>query len=449
MKKVIYLLASALFCLNAEAQYSNKQSVADFNAIEVGSAARITLVQSDTDYIVLTSKMPVDKMHNIEVEDGVLKITSPVGGNIEVHVKNLRSIKVNDAAKVTCTDTLKADNLSVHVSDAGYADILVHAKMLKARSNDASRVTLSGTADSLDVKASDGAHIKAADLKALNVHAISSDGSNVSVWAVNSINANATDGSDIHVKGTPVQKNTNAADGGSVSMGDTVEKPVSNNSGGKKGFNIDKDAFIGMGFVMGGTKAGNAYSGSSYPNGKVDANVKYGSSREFILGFGHAYNLAKWNALGWDVYYKSTDFYLNQDSTKTFPNKALHQAEKLSFQNFGGLIYDRFYIGRKIFLDGGIYGDWTFHSKWVTWDGNSPSASSTKTIERNFSYVNPTNYGVMVRFGMTKGLSVYFNYRVSNLFKPIDYDAGGVATPLYMYYPELPAYTIGITLGSF
>ncbi len=427
MKKVIYIIASVLFCFNAEAQYGNKQSVSDFNAIEVGSAARVTLVQSDTDYVVLTSKAPIGKMHNIEVEDGILRITSPVGGNIEVHVKNLKSLKVNDAAKVTCDDTLKADNLSVHVSDAGNAEILVHAKILKARSNDASHITLIGTADSLDVKASDGARISADDLKALNVRAISSDGSNVSVWAINSISSDATDGSNIHVKGNPVQKNNNATDGGSVSMNDTGAKSSDNGSKGGKKFNIDKDAFIGMGFVMGGTQPG--------------APVKYGVSREFILGFGHAYNLAKWNALGWDVYYKSTDFYLNQDSTKTFPDKTLHQSEKVSVQNFGGLIYDRFYIGRKVFLDGGIYGDWTFHSKLVTWDDNVPNTSSVKTIDRNLSYVNPTNYGITVRVGSTKGVSLYFNYRLSKLFQTPAAPAAA--------YPQLPVYTLGIMLNNF
>lgn len=427
MKKVMYLLASALFCLNAEAQYSNKQSVADFNAIEVGSAAKVTLVQSDTNYIVLNSKGPIDKIHNIEVEDGVLRITSPLGGKIEVHVKNLTSLKVNDAAKVECADTLKADNLSIRVSDAGNAEILVHAKMLKARSNDASHVILSGAADSLDVKASDGARISAGNLKARNVHAISSDGSNVSVWAVNSISADATDGSNIHVKGAPIQKNTNATDGGSVSMGDTDEKSGDNGSKHGRGFNIDKDAFIGMGFVMGGTQPG--------------APVKYGASREFILGFGQAYNLVKWNALGWDVYYKSTDFYLNQDSSKTFPNKTLHQSEKVSVQNFGGLIYDRFYIGGKFYVDGGIYGDWTFHSKHITWDDNVPNTSSVKTIDRNLSYVNATNYGITARIGSTNGISLYFNYRLSKLFQTPAAPAAA--------YPQLPVYTFGIMLNSF
>jgi len=427
MRKVIYIIASVLFCFNTEAQYGNKQSVADFNAIEVGSAARVTLFQSDTDYVVLTSKAPIGKMHNIEVEDGILRITSPVGGNVEVHVKNLASVKVNDAAKVTCADTLKADNLSVSVSDAGYAEIWVHAKIVKARSNDASHVILSGMVDSLDVKASDGARISAGDLKARNVHAISSDGSNVSVWAVNSISADATDGSNIQVKGNPVQKNTNASNGGFVSRSDTGQKSDDKGSKGGKRFDIDKDAFIGMGFVMGGTQPG--------------APVKYGASREFILGFGHAYNLVKWNALGWDLYYKSTDFYLNQDSTKTFPDKKLHQSEKVSVQNFGGLIYDRFYIGRKIYLDGGIYGDWTFHSKHVTWDDNVPNTSSVKTIDRNLSYVNPTNYGVTVRVGTTKGVSLYFNYRLSNLFQT-------PAAPA-VAYPQLPVYTLGIMLNNF
>lgn len=432
------MIAPVVFFMNASAQYSNKQGVADFHAVEVSSAARVELVQSDSDYVVITSKNPIQKMQNIEVEGGVLKITSPLGGKVEVHVRNLTSIKVSDAARVTCKDTLKSDNLTIRVSDAGSAEIKVHAKILEARSRDASKITLSGTADSLSVGASDGARIDADELKALHAHAMSSDGSNISVWAINSIGADATDGSNIHVKGSPALKNTTATDGGSVSMeGNEQEADYSKDrshfvhvgpdSNGKKKFVIDGDAFISMGFVTGGTQIG--------------APVIYGSSREFTMGFGYSYSLAKWNALGWDIYYKSTDYYLKQDSAKTFPDKTLHESEKISFQNFGGLIYDRFYIGKKLFLDGGIYGDWTFHSKLVTWDANVQDVSSVKTTDRNLSFVNATNYGLNFRVGFIYGISLYFNYRLSGLFQ-------NPAAPAAAY-PELPAYTVGITLGSF
>lgn len=437
MKKVICLIASAIVFVHAEAQYTNNKSVSDFNAIEVSAATHVKLMQGDTNYVSLSSKDSNTKMPKMEVVGGVLKINSSFhNGQIVVHVKNIKSIKVNEAARVTCLDTLVAHNLTIHVSDAGKAVILVHAKNIYVRGADASNIVLAGTADSMELKATDASHIVADELKTLVSQVRSADGSEADVWSINSIDANATDGSSIHIKGTPTRKNTSASDGGSVTMDATGEEIVPREDAiveldtaknGKKKLVITGDAFIGGGFVTGGTQAG--------------APVKYGASREFIMGFGWEKKIVKWDGIGADLYYKSTDFYLSEDSAKTFPNKVLHQQEKISVQNFGGLLYDRIHFSRKLFLDGGIYGDWAIHSKYITWDANTPGAESTKIIQRNLGFVNPLDYGLTFRFGYAQGLSLYFNYRLSNLLQN-----GPALEPAY---PKLPGYVIGITLGGF
>ncbi|HTA27519.1 MAG TPA: head GIN domain-containing protein [Bacteroidia bacterium] len=440
MKKLICIAASAAFFINASAQQTVKKTLEDFNAIEVNSAARVNLIQSDSNYVILTSKDPVMKSPKIEVHDGVLRITgSPFRGTMDIHVKSINSITASDAVRITCKDTLKSDKMIVHASDAGRIDVLVHAHYIRVRAHDAANVTLAGTTDSLEVKVSDASHVNGYSMRANGVNVTSSDGSNADVWATRSVNARATDGSNVHVKGSPPQRNTSASDGGSVKMVDTGEETTLENSngndnfmkmesdsGGKKSLSMNGDAFIGGGFVTGGS------------NGVA---VKYGNSREFMVGFGSGHKFSKWNELGLDVYYKSTGYYLSQDSGKSFPDRGQHQAQKISFQNFGGLVYDRFYFGRHIFLDGGVYGDWTFHNKIVTWDDNVPNVSSVKSTERNLSFVNPTNYGVSVRFGSTKGLSFYFNYRLSKLLK--NADSYGDA------YPQLPAYVFGLNIGGF
>jgi len=439
MKKLICITASLAFLANAEAQYVSKKNVGDFNAIEISSAVRINLIQSDSNYVTLSSKDSIKKVPKMEVKGSTLEISSLFHGTIDVHVKNLTSLRVSDAARVESKDTLKADNLTVHVSDAGRADIWLNAKYIKARANDAGNITLSGSTDSLEVKVSDASHINAFLLRANGVSVVSSDGSNADVWAVKSVSARATDGSNVHIKGSPAQKQTSASDGGSVKMVDTGEETTLENSSGdnsfvkmgkdtngKKQIVITGDAFIGGGFVLGGS------------NG---AAIKYGNSREFMVGFGGGHKFCKWNELGLDVYYKSTGYFLNQDSGKSFPDAAHHQAQKISFQNFGGLIYDRFFFGHKTFLDGGVYGDWTFHDKLITWDNTIPNVASVKTTDRNLGFVNPTNYGVSVRFGSTKGLSLYFNYRLSKLFQNLPAPAAA--------YPQLPVYVVGVNIGGF
>jgi hypothetical protein len=182
------------------------------------------------------------------------------------------------------------------------------------------------------------------------------------------------------------------------------------------------DAFLGFGFVLGTSNKG--------------ATVNLGQSREFVVGVGLGRKLVKWNGLGIDLYYKSTGFYLKQDSTKILPNNVQHKDEKISFDNIGALVYDRFYIG-SFFVDGGFYFDWTFYTKHITWDNYPGSYGSTvKVIEKQLNFTNMDNYGLTFRAGQAKGVSLYFNYRLSKLFK-------GASTS-YIAYPELPVYVIGI-----
>lgn len=397
MKNVICLVASLAFLANAEAQYVIKKNFGDFNGIEVSSAARVNLHQSDSNYITISSKDSLRKKPKIEVHDGVLAISSPVKGSLDVYAKNITSIKVSDAAKIVCKDTLEANNLTVKASDAGTADIWVHAKKIKARADDAGSITFSGFSDSLDVKVSDAGNVNSANLRAGNVKAVSSDGSNISVRADSSIAANSSDGSNIKIVGKPKQKTISASDGSAVVNSDSCKN---------KGFNmsINGDFLIGGGFVTGGANG----------NG---ADVKYGASREFIVGLGKSYKIVKWNALGWDIYYKSTDFYLDQDANKTFPESALYQSEKISTQNFGGLIYDRFYINKNIFIDGGFYYDWAFHSKHIIWNTNPTDGSTDKIKAVNLNYVNTTDYGLTVRMGVGADVAFYFNYRLTPLLQ--------------------------------
>jgi hypothetical protein len=186
-----------------------------------------------------------------------------------------------------------------------------------------------------------------------------------------------------------------------------------------------QDGFIGGGFVLGASSS--------------TAAVNYGESREFIVGGGLGYKFVKWNGMGIDIYYRSTGFFLKQDSSKILPNNILHNSEKISFDNFGGLVFDRFYFG-SVYLDGGFYYDWAFYTKHIAWDNytvaNNAGGSSTKTIDRQLVFANPANYGLTFRFGNVRGVSLYFNYRLSKVFK-----SGSL-------YPDMPPYVLGLVIGT-
>lgn len=431
MKKIILMMVSLTLLTNAEAQYTRQKKTGDFSEIELSGSSKVNLYQSDSNYIVIQSKDSLIKNPHVYERGGVLYITSGFKG--DVYVKNVVAIRATDASSIISRDTLRANELTINVSDAGRINILVNVKEIIVRSKDAGRIILAGSADVLEAKASDASRINGYGLKGGTVKAFASDGSSEEVWAINSIDATATDGSSINIKGSPKQKNTSATDGGSVTMDDSGEQTTPEYGRHSIGSVLDKDSiwgkkrsdrdygegFIGLGFVTGGNNA---------------APVKYGASREFIMGLGGGYKIFKWDAIGWDIYYKSTGYYFTQNAPKAFPDSIKHDAQKISLQNFGGLVYDRFiftsgYHGQ-LSLDLGFYFDWTFNSREVTWDNNS----STKIINGGLSITNPTNYGVMARLVFVRGLSCYFNYRLSDVLN-------------YTNAPTLPACVLGITFG--
>ncbi len=444
MKTLLSITTMLSLSVLLHAQSSEKRNLGDFSTIDVNTAATINISQSDSDFVTVESKGDLHLI-STKVEDGVLRIHSTGNVTCNVRVKALKGIIARDAATVKSDNTLNVDDLKITESDASTVNLSLAAKSVEAVIKDASTLKLSGTTDNLDISASDASTVKAVDLKATTVTALAHDAARIKTWAESKISARATDSGVISYKGTPTDKNTSATDAGLVKTddGETVTSGISKDegkdidndddststsSGLKHGFS---DEYIGYGYVLGPDGAG--------------ATIKYGRSREFNIGFGGGYKFFKWNGIGADIYYKSTDFFLNQDSTKILPNTVLHNGgEKISFNNFGGLIFDRFFIG-KMFFDGGFYYDWIFTNRHVTWDNyttpNAAGATSTKTIDKNLSFVNPSDYGLQFRVGSKNGVCLYFNYRLAKLFKETN---GATSGP-----PELPPYVLGINIGGF
>ncbi len=280
MKKVICLVISVVFVLYIEAQNNVKSNLGDFTEIELTDASSIRLIQSDENAVVTNS----NAHSNVEVRGGVLYISSGFTGT--VYVKKLAVITATDASTASSEDTLSTDELTIHTSSSGSIKLFVKARKITADAKDAGMITLKGSTDVLEAKASDAAHVRGFDLKAGTVNAIASDGSREDVWAVANIDAKASDGSSIHVKGSPAQKNTSATDGSSITMDDSGEETIpaynrhmgwlfdkedSLHGKGKHFEHHYSEGLIGFGFVIGGNN---------------EAPIEYGTSREFIVGLG-------------------------------------------------------------------------------------------------------------------------------------------------------------------
>ncbi len=432
-----FLTLTALFTGLAfvNAQDSGKKLLNEFAYIEADGGSTITIIQSDSDMVIVGSGSIPDQVKT-KTENGTFTVRASGGASCTVKVNRLASVTARGASTIKSQNTLSMVDLKITAVDASTVMLDLDATSVTAKVKDASTLKLSGRTTSFDVVSSDGAAVQAGNMTATSVTAVANDASTVTVQPYTSLSARASDASVIKYKGNPTQKNINAKDqgvvksidGNNVETGNTKNTSDSNDTEGSFSHKFG-DGFIGWGYVLGPDNAGAA--------------IRYGRSREFYMGFGGGYKFFKWNGIGVDIYYKSTDFYLTQDSTKRLPNATLHNAEKISFDNLGGLVFDRFYIG-KMYFDGGFYYEWAFYTKHITWDDNHEAnsiGSTTKTIDRSLTFANTTNYGLTFRAGMQNGISFYFNYRMTNLFSQAQ---GATAGP-----PELPQYTLGIVFGGF
>lgn len=188
--------------------------------------------------------------------------------------------------------------------------------------------------------------------------------------------------------------------------------------------------YFGYGFVVGPAEA-------------TGSEVAYGKSTDFNVGFRYKRRISNLYALGFDLAYGVTSFNLKQQQGKLLPDTILHESEKINFNHFGLMIYNRFNFGKRgnvlgNYIDLAAYGNYEFSVKHIYTERhlkpNAANANITKVVNRQLTYTNPFNYGVQARLGFNRYV-FYGSYRLSELFKS------------EFIYPELPRLIIGLQIG--
>lgn len=166
-------------------------------------------------------------------------------------------------------------------------------------------------------------------------------------------------------------------------------------------------------------------------------------SFEYIIGYRYKLKISSFYAIGFDLNFNSKVYNVKQDSFKLFPNKTIHNKEKLQMRSLGIDIYNRFNFGKRgdilgNYLDVGAYLDWTPNPTYITYDKysivNAVGASNTRQLHKGLVYVNPINYGLLGRIGFGKFL-IYGSYRLSDIFYK------------QFIYTEFPRIIAGIQMG--
>lgn len=207
--------------------------------------------------------------------------------------------------------------------------------------------------------------------------------------------------------------------------------------------NDDDRTYIGFGFLVGENEFENAN-----PQGGASNEVIWGSRTMVDLG---NQQFAK---LGFDAYYRFSQYRLEQDSAKTFPSSTIFSKERLSTHGMGLELFIRFRFDKNYdkkygySLDIGAYGEWNFARRHVIWQKYEDEDflgdryfKTQKAISKRVGYINPWEYGLSAKLGV-KNFTIYSTYRLSNFFKK-DFDEDIIPVDLSQ---DLPKISVGLQL---
>lgn len=237
MKKIILAVFSVLVALTSVAQ---QQMVIDANAslrtlkgsfdkIIVANAIKLIITQSDNESIAVSATEEKYKDDiKTEVDNNTLRIYYKGGDwkgkdrklRVYVSFKNLSQLEVSGASDVAGVGkiTLNAFTLNISGASTVKADLAVNKMEMDMKG--ASRASLSGNVETLNLDCSGATDVNAYDLKILNGNVTASGASDVDIFVEKELNAAASGASRIHYKGNVPVVNVKTSGASSITKKD-------------------------------------------------------------------------------------------------------------------------------------------------------------------------------------------------------------------------------------
>ena len=185
------------------------------------------------------------------------------------------------------------------------------------------------------------------------------------------------------------------------------------------------------------------------PNGNVWGNrVSHGLTfafdnswrlaRPYALGFRIGFG-SSWYAVSNDNAYFLNTYGVNNDILLLTNEEATYK-KNIKVTKFDLELVNRFILGYAgsewWYLDAGIFGEWNTGSRFkiVLKDDNDQRFSYVKKHYMKYDLMNPVDYGVRLRMGITRRFAIYGQYRISNILNK------------GRFTNDLPKWEIGIQL---
>jgi len=225
MKKTIKYLFSAaalLLSFNLAAQTNQEtRSLQSFNAIKISNAIEAELVKGDKNEIqIAASGIELNRVSShIDKQTLEVKITgSNLGGSsvkVTITYREINEVSASTAAKVFVKDPLSARTVKINATTSSYieAEVNSHALVLDAATN--AKVFITGSAETLDLKAFTNAEIDGTDFDVDDANVRVNTAATANFTVNESIKGSAATAGKVYYQGDPnfvdVKTNTGGA----------------------------------------------------------------------------------------------------------------------------------------------------------------------------------------------------------------------------------------------
>lgn len=202
MKKIIYLMALVVLPNLLSAQTERK--IGDFQKLSVYDGINVELIKSDTNRVEITGKNTAYIV--VKNKNGDLKIRLSVerrfSGNrtkVSVFYKTLYSIISHEGANIFSKDTINQADLNLKANSGSRQNMIVKLNTLQATATAGAKINIKGIAKYQELSATTGAEIMASKMENEEANAVSTTGALIDVATTKDLKVNGKIGGIINV----------------------------------------------------------------------------------------------------------------------------------------------------------------------------------------------------------------------------------------------------------
>ena len=196
--------------------YTVRVTAPSIDRLDASSSSIVTAQEIKTRDLTIKTSTSGDI--NAEVAGGDVSVDASTSGDVVVSgTCEKLDVKASTSGDVKASD-LTAQQIDLRASTSGNIRAKVSGGNVSVDASTSGDVVLSGTCDNLDIKATSSADVKASDLTCQNGDLRASSGADITVILTETVNAHASSGGDILVRGGAKPIKVKESSGGDVSI---------------------------------------------------------------------------------------------------------------------------------------------------------------------------------------------------------------------------------------